>query len=341
MGFHFQHRVQLFPGFRINLSEHGAGFSVGNKAARYSHSATGRRTVSTSIPGSGLSWSQNINASQLHHSTSKQQGGAHSMKHSDEPQQNNRPARPPQGPGSNPLSIVLAILALFVACSSAWPIGIVLAAASVLAFVVGNRKGMQAMAPKWSIALIIFAILCACHTATGGTEHANTTTESPATSAPVISSTADSITSATASSALDIPGNALAAAPSQESAQPSSEAGTSSEAGPSTNASAPAVDATDVRQPIADESNVVVENDDGTSVLNQEPANETANVDEDLGGGTEEQTLPEAPDQTIVYVSDSGTKYHSNPNCSNMNNPKAVTLSEAEAMGREACKKCY
>ena len=49
---------------------------------------------------------------------------------------------------------------------------------------------------------------------------------------------------------------------------------------------------------------------------------------------------PEANGQT-VYVSRTGSKYHSNPNCSNMKNPSSMTMEEAQDKGLEACKKCY
>jgi hypothetical protein len=45
--------------------------------------------------------------------------------------------------------------------------------------------------------------------------------------------------------------------------------------------------------------------------------------------------------EVYVYVSRTGTKYHSNPYCSNMKNPWYMTLGEALAMGRGACSKCY
>lgn len=44
---------------------------------------------------------------------------------------------------------------------------------------------------------------------------------------------------------------------------------------------------------------------------------------------------------SMVYVSRTGTKYHNNPNCSNMNNPDYVSLETAIAQGRSACSKCY
>lgn len=44
-----------------------------------------------------------------------------------------------------------------------------------------------------------------------------------------------------------------------------------------------------------------------------------------------------------VYIASSGKgkKYHSNPNCSNMNGTISLTLSEAQSRGYTACKKCY
>lgn len=59
---------------------------------------------------------------------------------------------------------------------------------------------------------------------------------------------------------------------------------------------------------------------------------------------TETRSAPPAEPQyqgPMVWISDSGSKYHSHPSCSNMNNPVQVTVSEAQAMGRTPCKKCY
>lgn len=53
-----------------------------------------------------------------------------------------------------------------------------------------------------------------------------------------------------------------------------------------------------------------------------------------------------APTQPVqqaatVYITEKGKKYHSNPSCSNMKHPKAVTIDEAVASGRGPCSKCY
>lgn len=70
------------------------------------------------------------------------------------------------------------------------------------------------------------------------------------------------------------------------------------------------------------------------------------------GGGADAPAVQaEAPAQVTepsgqgptVYIASSGngTKYHSNPNCSNMKGTTALTQAEAEARGYTPCKKCY
>lgn len=60
MGFRFKKSLKLGKHFRINLSKSGVGYSIGGKGIRYTRSASGRKTVTTSIPGTGLSYSTNI-----------------------------------------------------------------------------------------------------------------------------------------------------------------------------------------------------------------------------------------------------------------------------------------
>ncbi len=49
----------------------------------------------------------------------------------------------------------------------------------------------------------------------------------------------------------------------------------------------------------------------------------------------------ETPIGTTVWISNTGSKYHSRSSCSNMKNPSQVTLEDAKAMGYTACKKCH
>lgn len=57
----------------------------------------------------------------------------------------------------------------------------------------------------------------------------------------------------------------------------------------------------------------------------------------------EEQAYQEQqqPQEQMVWIPQSGSKYHSNSSCSGMNNPTQITISEAQSMGYEPCKKCY
>ena len=47
------------------------------------------------------------------------------------------------------------------------------------------------------------------------------------------------------------------------------------------------------------------------------------------------------PVGATVYVSRTGSKYHSNPSCSNMKSPIKMTVDDAIATGRTPCSKCY
>jgi hypothetical protein len=53
------------------------------------------------------------------------------------------------------------------------------------------------------------------------------------------------------------------------------------------------------------------------------------------------ETVVGEGEDIFVYVTESGSKYHSNPSCSDMKAPKKLTLSEAEALEYTPCKRCH
>ena len=54
------------------------------------------------------------------------------------------------------------------------------------------------------------------------------------------------------------------------------------------------------------------------------------------------ETEPDSGDQeTMVWIPKSGSKYHSDPGCSGMDDPTQVPLSQAQANGYTACKRCH
>ena len=56
---------------------------------------------------------------------------------------------------------------------------------------------------------------------------------------------------------------------------------------------------------------------------------------------TPQKPVTTTPQSQTVWISQTGKKYHSNPDCSNMKNPIKTTLEKAKAAGRTPCKKCY
>lgn len=62
-----------------------------------------------------------------------------------------------------------------------------------------------------------------------------------------------------------------------------------------------------------------------------------------IWGMTPEQLdrkMPACNPNTVYIPTDGGKKRHSNPNCSNMENPRKVSVRNAEAIGFDPCKRC-
>lgn len=53
------------------------------------------------------------------------------------------------------------------------------------------------------------------------------------------------------------------------------------------------------------------------------------------------QQAAQQPQEEMVWIPQSGSKYHSKSTCSGMNNPTQVPISTAKAQGYEACQRCH
>jgi hypothetical protein len=62
MAFGFRKSVRIAPGVRINLSAKSASVRVGPKGLGYTISTTGKKRLSASIPGTGLSYSKGVSS---------------------------------------------------------------------------------------------------------------------------------------------------------------------------------------------------------------------------------------------------------------------------------------
>lgn len=111
-----------------------------------------------------------------------------------------------------------------------------------------------------------------------------------------------------------------------------------------------------------DEQGTVVAYSSGNGIAwNMEPCNDYSSGDGESGEGdgqafqadtdlavndSDESLQTESGDsvqEEMVWISATGSKYHSIPDCGNMNPDKAYQepVSQAEAQGYEACKKCF
>ena len=64
MGLRFRKSINIGP-LRINFSKSGIGFSLGVKGFRVSRSAKGKNTATVSLPGTGLSYVQDLDKESL------------------------------------------------------------------------------------------------------------------------------------------------------------------------------------------------------------------------------------------------------------------------------------
>lgn len=76
--------------------------------------------------------------------------------------------------------------------------------------------------------------------------------------------------------------------------------------------------------------------EEATEVAEEQPTQATQGETEQ-----EEPVQEQEEQEEMVWIPASGSKYHSDPTCSGMNNPTKVTKEEAESAGYEPCKRCY
>lgn len=85
-----------------------------------------------------------------------------------------------------------------------------------------------------------------------------------------------------------------------------------------------------------------VPDDNSSSSENKTPSNNSSGSTNN-GATSSDSSNATLPITEKVWISETGSKYHSKPNCGTMNPDKAteLTIEEAEARGYEPCKKCY
>ena len=64
MGFNFRKSIKLGKHIRLNVGKNGVGVSVGGKVLRLNRSATGKTSATVRIPGTGISYTHDLDKKQ-------------------------------------------------------------------------------------------------------------------------------------------------------------------------------------------------------------------------------------------------------------------------------------
>lgn len=330
MGLRFRKSKKVGP-FRVNISQKGVGWSVGVPGLRYTKKAGGGSRVTASVPGTGISYVKESGGSNQRKkpriaegNTAKLNAAKASASRMPVPSPELTEPQPPQNGGKKPgHGCLWWVMAIFF-----WPF--------FLSAWFWKTDKFKLKKPARAFALVaVWAILLASWSASS-TESNLAVSNSAASS--VVSSSAPALeaesepeslaaSSDPAEDAADSQPEEAASAPMQEEAP--SESTPASEAPAAAAPSEPAQDAT-APDSTASGSPAVV------------PAPVPVPTPAPAESSSVEETIEEPePQEAMVWVTATGSKYHSRPNCGNTKSSSQVPISRAIAMGLEPCKRCY
>lgn len=309
MGLCFQNSMKAGP-LRINFSNSGVGASVGGKFFRCTKTAGGGTRSAVNIPGTGISYVADHSSP-----SSKRTSHTNNFNHKDTSQTTNNES-------SNLIELLLCIFLGWMGAhrfythrkTSAWIYLFTLGCLGIGWFgdiiIIASRffPNMNTSVKQYikPIAYVLaFLVLCIIGCSAGAS---NIPTD-PAAVAETTESTTEPETTA----------------PTTEPATvPTTGATTEPTAAATTEATA---------EPVVEE--VAESTIETVTEETSEPATEAATE-------TSIETPTEAEFQgNMVWISKTGKKYHSNPNCSNMKNPSQITEERAIDMRLEPCSKCH
>ncbi|HIW08430.1 MAG TPA: DUF4236 domain-containing protein [Candidatus Faecalibacterium intestinigallinarum] len=330
MGLRFRKSKKVGP-FRVNISQKGVGWSVGVPGLRYTKKAGGGSRVTASVPGTGISYVKESGGSNQRKkpriaegNTAKLNAAKPSASRMPVPSPELTEPQPPQNGGKKTgHGCLWWVMAIFF-----WPF--------FLSAWFWKTDKFKLKKPARAFALVaVWAILLASWSASS--TESNLAVSSSAASS-VVSSSAPALeaesepeslaaSSEPAEDVADSQPEEAASAPMQEEAP--SESTPASEAPAAAAPSEPAQDAT-APDSTASGSPAVV------------PAPVPVPTPAPAESSSVEETIEEPePQEAMVWVTATGSKYHSRPNCGNTKSSSQVPISRAIAMGLEPCKRCY
>ena len=108
MGLRFRKSVKIAPGVKLNLNKKSTSVTFGGKGFHHTVSSTGKRTSTVGIPGTGLSYSKTSNPKNNKTNTSNNDSNLGL----EPPLDNNTEGRPPKKPFGC-LTLLLAVIGIF------------------------------------------------------------------------------------------------------------------------------------------------------------------------------------------------------------------------------------
>lgn len=345
MGLRFRKSVKIAPGVKLNLNKKSVGVTVGGKGAHYTVNSKGRKTASVGIPGTGISYS--------HIS-----GGKKSEKHTDSTSNNtiindsteNIQTEPPKKNGCVTCLVYLLIacvaLALF---SYAWIPGII----ATIYFIVkkADRKyKMRGIAVSLLITLFSLVVFGMSHSApelTGinvewGSQEFDINETTEVTLLPVPEDAEIENLSLSDNDIAELnytDGKVIITFKNEGSA---SLFFTANDSIKSNSVKIKVIDKVAEAKRLEEKKKAEEE----AQKKAEEEAAAKAQAEAEAAAKAEEEAAAQAeaqqPQETMVWLSASGSKYHSKNNCGRMNpnTARQIPLSEAQN-SYEPCDKCY
>lgn len=329
MGLRFRKSIKLAPGVKLNLNKKSTGITFGGKGAHYTINSSGKKTTSVGIPGTGLSYSTSTGGGK----SSSKKGNSNTATSSN---------------GNNNSGCGGCLLILLGICLAIAVLGFILTYAWIPGIIAAIYFAKKTTDPKQRkirvgisivVTLISFATFLSTAFQPELTELKVTwnkqeyeINEDPILELSVLEEGAE-ITS------LEIVDNDIATVSYEDGVATIDFIGEGTAF-------------------ISFTANGEIKSNETTITVIDKEAEEQRKKEAEEKKKAEEEAKKEAeaeakkqkeqkeepqeePQEEMVWIPSSGSKYHSNAGCSNMENPTEVPISKAKSRGFGPCGRCY
>lgn len=346
MGFRFKKSKQIAPGVRVNLNKKSASVTFGSKGVHHTISSSGKKTTSAGIPGSGLYYTSSSGGSRNgnEHTVSSASGGGNNSSFIPDPKGDRDGNK--KGCGTYLIYVAIALIVFIVS-------ELLTFFASIIAIPIfiyfwkhkekAHRKSFLAFAVFAFIVGLGYSIVLDIDTIS---VKSNKNIVMDINSSKKISYSIDPEGANTDELKLVSSGSSILVTKldkdnSKFTIKSKTKTGTTTVYLKDNNA-----DVTSKKIKVTVEDKKAITEAKKKAEEEKKRKAEEAKKKEQARIAAEKKKAEEAAKATeeseeMVWVSNTGSKYHSNPNCSNMRNPIKETLSDAKSRGLSPCSKCY